>query len=78
VTPDEREEKRRADDARNDCAQKPKPAGDPKALILARLPATRAELRARTGLSNADTKDALSDLLRSGTVTTVDGVYRRR
>jgi hypothetical protein len=78
VTQNEREAKRRADDARNGCAQKPKPAGDPKALILARLPATRAELRERTGLSNADAKAALSGLLRSGAVTTVDGVYLRR
>lgn len=78
MTPTEREAHRRACDGANGCAQKAKPIGDPKALILARLPATRAELRDRTGLSNADTKAALSSLLRSGQVTTVDGVYRRR
>lgn len=72
------EQHRREADARNGCAMKAKPVGDPKALILARLPATRAELRERTGLSNADTKAALSSLLRSGTVTTVDGVYQRQ
>lgn len=72
------EQHRREADARNGCAKKAKPVGDPKALILARLPATRAELRERTGLSNADTKAALSSLLRNGAVTTVDGVYQRR
>ncbi len=78
MTPEQREEKRRADDARNGCAMKPKPAGDPRALVLAALPGTRQEIRERTGLSNADTKAALSSLLRAGAVTTVGGEYRRR
>ena len=78
MTPEQREEKRRADDARNGCAMKPKPAGDPRALVLAALPATRETIRAKTGLSNAVTKAALSSLLRAGAVTTVGGEYRRR
>lgn len=69
------EAKRRADDAANGCAMKPKPAGDPRALIIAALPGTRQELRAATGLSNADAKAALSSLLRDGTITTRGGVY---
>ena len=60
------ESKRRADDAANGCAMKPKPVGDARALILARLPGTRHELRERTGLSNADAKAAISSLLRAG------------
>ena len=69
------ESKRRADDAANGCAMKPKPVGDARALILARLPGTRHELRERTGLSNADAKAAISSLLRAGVITTRSGVY---
>lgn len=72
------EAKRRADDAANGCAMKPKPAADPLALILAALPGTRQELRAATGLSNADTKVALSSLLRAGIVWSRGGVYLQR
>ena len=71
------ESKRRADDAANGCAMKPKPVGDARALILARLPGTRHELRERTGLSNADAKAAISSLLRAGVITTRAGVYVR-
>ena len=71
------ESKRRADDAANGCAMKPKPVGDARALILARLPGTRHELRARTGFSNADAKAAISSLLRAGVITTRAGVYVR-
>lgn len=71
------ESKRRADDAANGCAMKPKPVGDARALILARLPGTRHELRERTGLSNADAKAAITSLLRAGVITTRAGVYVR-
>ena len=71
------ESKRRADDAANGCAMKPKPVGDARALILARLPGTRHELRERTGLSNADAKAAITSLLRAGVITTRSGVYVR-
>ena len=71
------ESKRRADDAANGCAMKPKPVGDPRVLILARLPGTRHELRERTGLSNADAKATISSLLRAGVITTRAGVYVR-
>ena len=78
MTPEQREAHRREADAKNGCAMKAKPAGDPRALVLAALPGTRQEIRAKTGLSNADTKAALSSLLRAGAVTTVGGEYRGR
>lgn len=78
MTPDERETKRRADDTANDCPMHPKPAGKPRDLIVAALPGTRQELRARTKLSNADTMAVLASLMRDGWVRPVRGVYVRR
>jgi len=75
MTSDERETKRRADDAANGCPMRPKPAGKPRDLIVAALPGTRQELRARTKLSNADTMAALASLMRDGWVRPVRGVY---
>ncbi len=77
MTP-EREAQRRAADARNGCAMKPKPAGEPRALVLAALPGTRQEIRARSGLSNADTKVAITSLMRAGLILSRAGRWIRR
>lgn len=74
----EHEASRRAADAANGCAQKPKPAGRPRDLVLAVLrrgPATKSEIREATALSNADTKSAISSLMRDGSIWSRDGKW---
>jgi hypothetical protein len=77
----EHEARRRAADAANGCAKKPRPPGDPRALIievLRRGPATRQEIRAQTGLPNAETRLAITVLMRTGSIESRGGTWRLR
>lgn len=67
---DDREARRRAADAANGCAQKPKPEGKPRDLVLAALrwePATRQEVRELTALEcRHEAGDLVADARRLG------------